>query len=48
VFPSLILGAVVGPSLFWVEGAIAVGIFAIAAALLLSLDRMVSREKFLP
>ena len=48
VFPSLILGVVMGPSLFWVEGAIAVVIFAIAAALLLSLDRMVSREKFLP
>lgn len=48
LFPSLILGAVVGPSLFWVEGVIAVVIFAVAAALLLSLDRMVSREKFLP
>jgi hypothetical protein len=48
VFPGLVLGAVLGSSFFYVEGLIAIAIFAIAAALLLSLDRLVSREKLLP
>ena len=48
VFPGLILGALVGPLVFWLEGAIALIILAVAVALLLSLDRFVSREKFLP
>lgn len=48
VLPGLVLGALVGPSIFWLEGGLALIILVVAVALLLSLDRLVSREKFLP
>jgi hypothetical protein len=46
--PELLLGAVLGDAVLWVDVAIAVGILVAAVILLFSLDRLIMREKLLP
>jgi len=48
VFPGLIFGAFLGQAVLWLDLAIAVAVLVLAVALLLSLDRLIMREKLLP
>ncbi len=48
IMPELLLFSVMGTAVLWVDMAVAVAIFAVAVLFLLSLDRLVSREKLLP
>jgi hypothetical protein len=48
VFPEFLTIAALGGIVLWIDGAIALGILGAAMLLLLSLDRLISREKLLP
>jgi len=48
LLPEFLLLAVVGTAVVWVDVATAVVIFAVAVLLMLSLDRLIKREKLLP
>jgi len=48
VIPEFFLIALVGAAILWVDSAVALGILATSMVLLLSLDRLVKREKLLP
>lgn len=48
VIPEFFLIALVGAAILWVDTAAALGILATSLVLLLSLDRLVKREKLLP
>jgi hypothetical protein len=48
MLPELVLTAVLGPEIIWLDLALAVAISAVSAFLLLSIDRIVVREKLLP
>jgi hypothetical protein len=48
LLPEFLLLAVVGTAVVWVDVATAVAIFAVAVFLMLSLDRLIKREKLLP
>ena len=48
LIPEFLLLSVLGTRIVWVEGAVAVALFVAVAALMLSLDRLIRREKLLP
>jgi hypothetical protein len=48
LLPEFLLVAVLGTLVLWVELAVAIGISVAAALLLLSIDRIIRREKLLP
>jgi hypothetical protein len=48
VFPSLVLGAILGSAALWFDVVIALAVLVVAILLLLSLDRLIMREKLLP
>jgi hypothetical protein len=48
LIPEFLLLAVLGPRIVWVEGGVAVALLFVAGVLLLSLERLVRREKLLP
>lgn len=48
LIPELALGALLGGAVLWLDVAIATGILVAAVILLLSLDRLIMREKLLP
>jgi hypothetical protein len=48
LIPDFLLLSVLGPSIVWVEGAVAVGLLVAVVVLLLSLGKLIKREKLLP
>ena len=48
LLPEFLLVALLGTLIVWVELAVAIAIFAVAAFLMLSIDRIIEREKLLP
>jgi hypothetical protein len=48
LLPELMLMAALGETVIWLDVTVALGIFAAALLLLLSLERLISREKLLP
>jgi Ca2+/Na+ antiporter len=48
LMPEFFLLVVLGNSLLWLEGVVALSLLVVVVLLLLSLDRLIRREKFLP
>jgi hypothetical protein len=48
LLPEVFLISVLGTKVVWVEGAVAVGLFVAAVFLLLSLGKLIKREKLFP
>jgi len=48
LMPEFLLISVLGPKIMWVEGGVAVGLLVATVFFLLSLGRLIKREKFLP
>ena len=48
LIPEFLLLSVLGPTIVWVEGFVAVGLLVAAIVLLLSLEKLIKREKLLP
>ena len=48
LIPEFLLLSVLGPSIIWVEGLVAVGLLVAVMVLLLSLGKLIKREKLLP
>jgi hypothetical protein len=48
LIPEFLLLSVLGPSIVWVEGSVAVGLLVAVIVLLLSLGKLIKREKLLP
>ena len=48
LIPEFFLVSIFGATIFWVEVFVALSLFVVAVGLLLSLDRLVKREKLLP
>jgi len=48
LIPEFLLLSVLGPSIVWVEGFVAIGLLVAVIVLLLSLGKLIKREKLLP
>ncbi len=48
LFPGLVLGALLGGMILWLDLAVAMGLLVLTVALLSAVDRLIRREKLLP